>query len=234
MFYSCHKQLPSCHATKELIASIEKYLLEKIPGKLGVEEAALKEQYYVRIDERGASTVLTPISEFVFPQFPDRTEGITLGFSLFKPSRCEVQVRFTTDRSSSKISVACEGPNSRALAPDICEDIAAIVAPHVNKNWFFHLGIAAELLLGTVFGVVVGLLVSLLIDGNAWPAVAACLSLLAALLVYFWAGRSIRPYTSFESARTRALESYGRLVYGVLSGLAVSIVASAIWELIRH
>ncbi len=230
MFHSCHKQFPSCHVNKELVANIEKYLLEKVPGKLDIDEYALKEQYYVRIDERGASTVVAPISEYVFPQFPDRTVGITMGFSIFRPSRCEVEVRFSTERSTSRISVASEGPNSRAVASEICQDIAAIVAPHVNKNWFFHLGVAADLLLATVFGVVVGLLVS---AADSWSSKVACLSLLAALLVYFWAGRSIRPYTSFESARSRAMESYGSVVFGLLGGLAISLAASAIYDLLR-
>lgn len=233
MFHFCRKQLPSCHVTRELVADIEKYLLEKVPGKLNIDEAALKEHYCVRIDERGASTRVAPMSEYVFPQFPDRTEGITMGFSVFTPSRCEVQVRFATDRSTSKISVACEGPNSRAVASEICEDIAAIVAPHVNKNWFFHLGLAAELLLGAAFGVVVGLLISR-IDSRHWASVAACLLLLAALVVYFWAGRSIKPYASFESSRSRALQSYGSIVYGVLGGLAMSVAGSALYDLIRH
>ncbi len=233
MFYTCHKQSPSCHVTKELIANIEKYLLEKVPGKLSIDESALREQYYIRIDERGASTMVAPISEYVFPQFPDKTDGLVMGFSLFRPSRCEVQVRFAGDRTGSKISVAAEGPNSRAVASEICEDIASIVAPHVNKNWFFHLGLVAELLLGTVFGVVVGLLVSL-IDSGLWGSVVACLLLLAALVVYFGAGRWIKPYSSFETARSRALESYGGVVYGVLGGLAMSIAGSAIYDLIRH
>ena len=233
MFYSCHKQSPSCHVTKELIANIEKYLLEKVPGKLNIDESALRERYYIRIDERGASTIVSPISEYLFPQFPDRTEGLVMGFSLFRPTRCEVQVRFTGDRSGSQISVAAEGPNSRAVASEICEDIASIVAPHVNKNWFFHLGIAVQLLLGTLFGVVVGLLISL-INNDRWGSVVACFLLLAALLVYFAAGRWIRPYSSFETARSRALDSYGSVVYGVLGGLVISIAGSAIYDLIRH
>lgn len=233
MFFSCHKQSPSCHVTKELIANIEKYLLEKVPGKLNVDESALREHYYVRIDEGGASTMVAPISEYVFPQFPDRTQGLVMGFSLFTPSRCEVQVRFAGDRTGSKISVAAEGPNSRAVASEICEDVASIVAPHVNKNWFFHLGLMAELLLGMVFGVVVGLLVSL-VDSGLWGSVVACQLLLAALVVYFGAGKWIKPYSSFETARSRALESYGGVVYGVLGGLAMSIAGSAIYDLIRH
>lgn len=233
MFHSCHRQFPSCHVTRELILNIEKYLLEKVPGKLNVEEAAVKEEYSVRIDEREASTLVTPISEYVFPLFPDRTEGIILGFSLFRPSRCEVQVRFTTERSSSKISVACEGPNSRAVASEICEDIATIIAPHMNRNWFFHFNIVVELFLGILLGIVVGMLVSL-IENGLWGSVAACVFLLAALLLYFWAGRSIKPYTSFESTRSRALESYGSVIYGVLGGLALSVAGSAIWDLIRH
>lgn len=233
MFYSCHKQSPSCHVTKDLVANIEKYLLEKVPGKLNIDESALREHYYVRIEERGAFTTVAPISEYVFPQFPDRTDGLVMGFSLFKPSRCEVQVRFTGDRPTSKISVAAEGPNSRAVAADICEDIASIIGPHVNKNWFFHLGIMVELLLGTIFGVVVGLLVSL-IDSGRWGSVVACLLLLAALLVYFGAGRWIKPYSSFETARSRALASYGGVVYGVLGGLVMSIAGSALYDLIRN
>ncbi len=233
MFHSCYKQLPSCHVTRELAANIERYLLEKVPGKLNVDAAALQERYSVRIDERAASTQVSPMSEYVFPQFPDRTEGITMGFSLITPSRCEVQVRFAGDRSTSRISVACEGPNSRAVASEICEDIAAIVAPHVNRNWFFHLGLAAELLLGLAFGVVVGLLIAR-IDSRNWASVMACLLLLAALVVYFWAGRAIKPYTSFESSRSRALQSYGSIVYGVLGGLAMSVAGSALYDLISR
>jgi len=107
------------------------------------------------------------------------------------------------------------------------------VAPHVNRNWFFHLGLAAELLLGLAFGVVVGLLIAR-IDSRNWASVMACLLLLAALVVYFWAGRAIKPYTSFESSRSRALQSYGSIVYGVLGGLAMSVAGSALYDLISR
>lgn len=229
--FSSHKVIAFCRVDKNLLAEIEAFLLNKVSTLVNIPENKLIEEYRVSIEDDSGTEEFRSIREYSFELLPDKTREISLRLNVYSPKVLRIRVTFKSGETAhSCISITYKAENAKMVAKEIQQHVNTLLHQSSNHNEIFHpvlygltptLALMASTALSTV---------GVFIDSTTSVKILLPLSALF-LLTYTATGTWLRPIISFDSKRSRTLDSFGRWAFGVLIMLIVGILSTAIWKL---
>lgn len=220
--FDLEQRLPSCLVSRELLASLENYLLREMPERLGSEAVGEKWEYGLSITDNLGTESLANISGYTPPLFSDSTTVVNLRWSSSwgAPMRLVVAVRFDDRYFLSRLSVTCSALTARETAIGVRDAIFRIIGVHKTNNWVFN---PFEVPITGLYAAMIAIVLTFgggaIIRDRRTYGVA----LLSVASVAAWVSISamyLRRYTSFDSRRQRMFDSAWRwFSFGVLGFL---------------
>lgn len=229
--FKLEKQLPSCTVSKDLLTELEAYLLTKAKALAG--DKALEEGRCFRVcihDDLGVETIST-VENIPGGQFLDSTSQVALELDLRYGKASfplEVDIRFSKDRSFSKLTISYSGDDARSVVAGLNDGILRLVLSAKNENRFFNPPPILEgaLWVATSFPLFIGSAIEKVV-----PSGFAVGALVAALMYAFLiAGKRLRPYTAFDTPST---ERNSKVVEWFIYGLAGFLVFGSLFVFLR-
>jgi hypothetical protein len=208
--YTLQGSLPAAELDRALVEQLEDRILSVARSLVGPSDS---EDFHVEIVDPLGTQRLKSIREYAGAQFFDGTTSIRLSY--WKTSLLRIDLRFSTARDSSEITIELSGDSPREKAIGLQAELRALVATHATNNWIFRPTTLAASLLYVVTYLT---LVAAFFAASQKPrAIAWTLVGTAALLLCYWPLRGLLPYTTFDSRQARARREVAKwLLLGVL------------------
>lgn len=233
--FSAKYRLTSCLVDRELIAAIEKYLLDEARSyfkEAGVSDeefdADMGEMYHIFIQTNSGSLRLASIDEYDEEMFPDNIRSIVVDFSSHKNVFMNLRVLFHSSFSEQpSIEVFIKGNRPKETAFRLGSGIKSIVATKRTTNHWYH---NRTLLLGMLLVYTVWNVINyfvLTVTPSATPMHIANNLLFnfifAMLTVWIIVSIFVRPYVTFRTGR-QTIITLGYNVFSVLYFLILIVL----------
>ena len=239
--FDLERKLPSCHITRGLLESLEKYILEKkkiLETEIG-SPPSTEDLTFSVTDNLGTESVGST-QQLHSNRFLDSTSGVRIRFRVSwyeKDTSLSVSVHFSEDRYRSSVTVISEGDMARELAVGLYESLSKIIETSKTTNWFFHPPtVVSGLLSGFLFIVLLVLLevgTKIEYELGIPRRFLGSIFLTAAGIIYILVGPKIHPYITFDSPRADRLQSIGSWYKGTLASfLLCGIVLQFVYQML--
>lgn len=208
------RELPSTKVTKELLKSLEQYIIERTsnpPGKKDGQHAGAT-GIQVSITDGTRTETIETIDQFTPTRFSDTTKSIELSYMGTSLTDFHITVKFEPERHFSQMRVAYEGPVAKEVGGGVVTGILECLAPHKTGNKWLHPERATQTALAFILVVVMFLWLKGIV---APPAIVPYISVvLFCGIMYVWVWPWLKPYTTFDSPRSDRKDLWWKYMWG--------------------
>lgn len=222
--FTLDRSLYSYEITRDLLKNIEDYLLKKVPAITNIDFAKSKAEYLIEIIDDSGTEELECIDQYYSQLFSDTAREISLNLEVYIKKILIITIRFSKDKSFSKVNIRYKGENAREIALAIYEGIKRIINFNKTNNIFFHPPYFLDPLLtlacmASLFFAIISFDKSLYFRGIIF------LSVFAILIIYMTVGKRIHPYTMFDSTRSRNYKKWSNWFWsGILTFIVFDVI----------
>jgi hypothetical protein len=203
--FELKRKLPSCKVDKELLVTLEQYLIEQAQQVFGLTEDAARSEYKLSIEDSFGTGTFSSAREFLNDKFPDTTSSVRIILRPWRSPHLTIIVYFHRESIHSAIEVIADGPQARERAIGCYDGILGLLDSRRTGAWFFHPPALVQGMLGGITLISLGALPWAFILKE--PGVlSGALVAVPLILVTYHTGAYIKPYTAFVSRRTEFLE----------------------------
>jgi hypothetical protein len=214
--FSHEQRLPSLKVTKELVKSLEQYLLKcVVDAALVSSEEALK-LLSVEVEDSNGSETVASIEQVPGSRFADSTSRVEVVLRIAHKtdgSYLRVRLYFSRRPRSSTLAISATMPNARGFSLGLKEGLFRILDPEKTWHWIAHPTpqVWAFLFAIALFSAVIA---NSTIIKEAYSPYLLGFSLF--IWLYTLAMPPLRRYTCFDSrAAERADENWKWFIYGI-------------------
>jgi hypothetical protein len=214
------RELPSTKVTKDLLKSLEQYIIERTSNPLGKkdEQHAGATGIQVSITDGTRTETIETIDQFTPTRFSDTTKSIELSYMGTSLSGFHITVRFEPERHFSQMRVAYEGPGAKEVGGGVVAGILECLAPHKTGNKWLHPEIATQTALAFMLVVVMFLWLKGIV---APPAIVPYIGVvLFCGIMYVWVWPWLKPFTTFDSPLTDRKDVWWKYMWRVFVVIA--------------
>ena len=146
--YSVKHRLASCTVDLDLIARIEKFIIEEakdflssveVDGEMIGLDSPVEDLYHVFIQTKTESLKYSSISEYTDDFLPDSVHTIILDFNSFKNAFLNIRVLFHSSFADRPVlEIYMNGHNLKETCAHFADGIKKIVNTKRNTNHWFH------------------------------------------------------------------------------------------------
>lgn len=208
------RELPSIKVTKELLESLEQYILgqaSNLLGKMG-EQAARVGRFKVSITDGPGTVTMGSFDQFNPTKFSNTTKAIELSYTSASLIGLDITVMFDLDRRSSKMRVACGGAGAQEFVRGVVAGIRDCLAGHTTWNKWFHPVLEIQYALAFIsLGITVLWLKGLVSPPAVFPHMGG---LYFIGILYVWVCPWFKPYTTFDSPRSDSKDIWWKRIWG--------------------
>lgn len=197
--FSHEQPLPSLKVTKDLLESLEKYLVKRIVDAAMLTEEEAKLALSIRIEDSLGTEKMISIDQMTPSRFADSTSRVEIELELpFRRDglRLRVRLSFARGRLFSTLAISATMPNAREVALGLRDGLLRVLEPQRTWHWIAHpsaqwwgCAMVANLWLGYY----------LFSTGREAPYYPILLGTFALSWFYLFGISTLRPYTTFES-----------------------------------
>ena len=223
------RELPSCFVDNALIHDLEAHLRQAI-RRLGPDPELHRDAEAVSVEishEAGRERVRS-IAEYGPPTFPDGTQQVALVCHLHRQDVRQIRVQFSIRRPASFVRIEHSGDPPSAFVSDFIGGVERIVAPKRTRNWWFSVDIGPS---GLLDGLAVGVVMVAAYAFTAGSRIPRWILLLSLVLPLYRLIGVCKPYSAFESQRTRMFGVVGNLLTVGLTGLVLLTAVGAYFDI---
>lgn len=231
--FRLEKKLPPCKVTKDLLESLEKYILnkkDKIESNIG--EPPATDNFKITIaDNLGEESVNS--TQLLNERFFSSTTEVTIEFyaSWYKKDTLWLTINFSNKPYRlSTVTIRSESDTARELAVGMSDSLDKIIQNNKTLNWLFYppgwLFFIIFLVSVLIFLLGISLLAKsvgseeYVINHVFWR----CLLFSATGFAYLYFGPKLHPYAIFDSPMADQLQLIGYLYKTVLLGFPLSAI----------
>jgi hypothetical protein len=220
--FSCEEDLPSLKVTRDLIGSLERYLVQRVVDECDLSLDEVKKAFTLRVEDNFGTEHFSSAEQLHTTLFPDSTKRVIVEIEpRWKREGIRLQLRlsFSRGRMLSTLSISATAPNSRELVTGLKDGVLRVLEPQKTWHWICHPG--AEVW-GGLIGVSMVVLFALWKLDSTHPASGAEFLFLGFLMLWMLilALPRFRPYTAFDSrAYERSTKIWNWLFAGFMSFL---------------
>jgi len=234
--FASEKKLISIRVDKALLLRIEEYARSELVSLSGIPAEEIPEVFSITITDSVGTEVLRSIAEHRPAQLPDSVQRVAVSFDS-RYSRAPqrkagiyVNISFSRERLFSAFSVTCIAEAARDTVVGINDAVLRILEPHWTDNHFFHPSSGSSVLLGLTIWTSGTLSISLFASGSI--SAASWLLLVAGCIgAYAFAGRFLKPWTTFDTRVDRRNEELWLLLR---NGMVGFILFGSVFTLVRR
>lgn len=227
-YFMLDKSIGSCCVTKNLLESLEDYLIETVSGMTRIPEDEVKKSYLLSICHGTETEKITSASEYSMCQFPDETVRIYIELNISTPEKFHIFLDFNKKEQNSRILMEYESKYARETIMGMYSGIEARITPQLTLNKMFHKNLYFPILLAVLTGIPAGVGISQILKKEyeiALPYIALALIISSLFCVTFL----LKPYISFQSNRSSKLEKWSDWLTG---GLLCFLVFDTLYYLV--
>jgi hypothetical protein len=223
--YEGRKPLPSCEVDRELLSSIEAYLLDKW-SKL---DPDVKTEYQFSITDSTGTEHMTCVADYKPHLFPDDTRAVSLWL---RSKYSWIKVNFDIELFGSFVSVTIDRPDAREASRGFLESVMDLVKPHsLFINGFLNpssvSGFAALFAAGLGMVIMIGMFINKLTNDPRVAPMAVFSFMLFILPALYVVASKLRPYIVFDTRLNQRRRRTWRLLVGtIILGLTLGTVSS--------
>lgn len=230
-------RLASCIVDKELIASIEKFILTETREYFSTADnengqadfdSMIREMFHVYIQTKSDSEKYFSINDFPDDLLPDSVHTVILDFNSYKSVFLNIRVVFHSSFSEHPVvEISLKAPNAKEISAHLGAGIKSIVNRNKNTNHYFHNRtlLLTLLLVYTLWNVINYFVVTFTPSSSPINIANNILFnfLFALLTIWIIISIFVRPYITFRTAR-QSIISIGYNVFSLLYLLIIMVL----------
>lgn len=223
--FEFEKDLPSTKVTKELIETLEQYMLDRVHSITAVDREELHNRLTITIKDGFGEERFSSIDQFHPARFSDTTRRITMEIAARHRSggpQVRIRVSLARSRMLANTTINVSATNARENALGLADGISRIVEAHKTWHWIFHPTAPAY---GVLLTLIAGSIVVLwnTSDGSKIRFPLSITTII--LIVYLVYSGALRPFIVFDSpALDRNDKVWNWLVSGLLAFLLFGVI----------
>ena len=197
--FSHEQPLPSLRVTKELLKSLEKYLVKRVVDAAILTEEEAKLALSIRIEDSLGTEKIISIDQMTPSRFADSTSRVEIEIdSPYRRDgiRLRVRLNFAKGRLFSTLAISATMPNAREVALGLRDGLLRVLEPQRTWHWIVH---PSAQWWGCVMGVSLWVGYYLFSTDGKEPYYPILLAIFAFVWFYLFGFGTLRPYTTFES-----------------------------------
>ena len=233
--FRLEKKLPPCRVTKDLLESLEEYILDK-RDKIGsdIDNPPRTDEFTITIaDNLGEESVNS--TQQLKERFFSSTTEVTIEFYARwyeKGDTLQLTIKFSnTSYRLSTVTIRSKSDTARELAAGMSNSIDEIMQNSKTSNWLFYppVWISFPIFMVSVLFLLLGILLLVMsieseeyvINYMFWRSVLFS----GVGFAYLYFGPKLHPYTIFDSPRADQLQSISRFYKSALVAFLLSAIA---------
>lgn len=210
--YKLRFDFNSYEIDKQVILSIENFIIEKARKIFEEENDLIKQYYNIEIIDNYGKTILKSITEYDLPTLDSNTKEISITFSNSAVNKhLVVNLTFSTTRESSYMSISVKDENARDLAVSIRENVNRFLSPKKTFHFLYHPSGTLKLVL-YIFGLAITLVGMKL--GDKTFTITLIYSFY--FILYSEVLSKIKPFTSIDCSKQK---TYDTIANYIITGL---------------
>lgn len=229
--FSHEQSLPSLRVTKDLLESLEKYLVQRVVDVAMLTEEEVKLALSIRIEDNLGTEEMISIDQMTPSRFADSTSRVEIKFaSPYRPDglRLRVRLNFAKGRLFSTLAISATMPNAKEVALGLRDGLLRVLEPQRTWHWIVH---PSAQWWGCVMGVSLWLGYSLFSTDRKEPYYPILLGAFAFAWFYLLGIGTLRPYTTFES---RASDRSDKIWSWFLGGTGTFLLFGTLLTFLRR
>lgn len=229
--FSHEQPLPSLRVTKDLLESLEKYLVKRVVDVVMLTEEEAKLALSIRVEDSLGTEEMISIDQMTPSRFADSTSRVEIELaSPYRPDglRLRVRLNFAKGRLFSILAISATMPNAREVALGLRDGLLRVLEPQRTWHWIVH---PIPQWWGGIMGVSLWLGYSLFSTDSKGPYYPVLLGIFAFALFYLFGVGILRSYTTFES---RASDRSDKIWGWFLGGAGTFLVFGTLLTFLRR
>jgi len=136
--YSLEKEISSCNCGKDLVAELERLVLNKAMEINGIDQAEAEKDLTVSMHDAFGTETLPSINAFSRDRFSNDIRGLTVQYDSYQQSLRRLKVAFGASDYSSKATIDINCNSARERAVGILGELNRLIGDHGNLNFLFY------------------------------------------------------------------------------------------------